>query len=274
MFRDEIVIRADNQSKLIDFAELWNYRDLLFFLVLRSFKVKYAQSILGVGWAVIQPLVATLIFTIIFGRVAKVSSDGVPYFLFSLCAMVPWNYFSNTLTDSTNSLVQNTNMLSKVYFPRIVLPLAAVFSKLLDFLIGLVLLIIMIAIYQFPFSWNVLLLPLMIIVLLLNSLGLGLWLSALAIQYRDVKHAMTFLVQFLMYLAPVVYPTSNIPENWRLFYAINPMVGVIEGFRSIFLNTGPIPWTYLGIGFFVSLIIFLLGIFYFKKAERHFADVA
>jgi lipopolysaccharide transport system permease protein len=132
----------------------------------------------------------------------------------------------------------------------------------------------MIAIYQFPFSWNVLLLPLMIIVLLLNSLGLGLWLSALAIQYRDVKHAMTFLVQFLMYLAPVVYPTSNIPENWRLFYAINPMVGVIEGFRSIFLNTGPIPWTYLGIGFFVSLIIFLLGIFYFKKAERHFADVA
>lgn len=272
--KHEVVIKRTTGISGSNWRELLEYRDLLRFLTIRSFKTKYAQSVLGVGWAIIQPLFATLIFTIVFGRVAKVSSDGVPYFLFSLCAMVPWNYFSGTLTESTNILVQNVNMLSKVYFPRIILPLSVIFSKLVDFIIGMILLMIFLVIYGVTFSSAILFLPLLVAVLLLNSLGLGLWLSAMAIQYRDVKHAMTFVVQILMYLAPVVYPLSSIPAEYRFWYALNPMVGVIEGFRSIFLHTVEFPWTYLLNGGVVSLMIFVFGVIYFKRAERYFADVA
>lgn len=272
--KQEIVIRKTTGFSGANLRELFAYRDLLRFLTIRSFKTKYAQSVLGVGWAIIQPLFSTLIFTVVFGRVAKVSSDGVPYFIFSLCAMVPWNYFSGTLSESTNSLVQNVNMLSKVYFPRIVLPLSVIFSRLVDFAIGLILLIVFLLIYEVPFTSNILLLPLLMAVLLMNSLGLGLWLSAMAIQYRDVKHAMTFVVQILMYLAPVVYPLSSIPDEYRFWYALNPMVGVIEGFRSIFLHTVDFPWNHLLNGGIVSVFIFIFGLVYFKRAERRFADVA
>ena len=269
-----VIIRPTKGWKFLNITELIQYRDLLFFLVVRGIKAKYAQSVLGIGWAIIQPLVTTLIFTIIFGRVAKVSSDGIPYFLFSLTAMVPWTYFSNTLTESSQSLIANSNLITKVYFPRLVLPLSAAFSKLLDFLITLVLLIVILVFKQFYFSIDLIFLPILLIILLLTSLGTGLWLSAMAVQYRDVKHALTFLAQLLMYAAPVVYPTSNISEKYRFLYSLNPMVGVIEGFRSVFLHHQPMPWSFILNGAIVGTLLFVSGAFYFRKMEKNFADVA
>jgi len=270
----ELIIRPTSGWQLVNWRELVQYRDLLYFLTIRGIKAKYAQSVLGIGWAIIQPLFSTLIFTVVFGNLARVSSDGVPYAIFSFVAMVPWNYFSNTLTDSANSLVSNANMITKVYFPRLVLPLSAALSKLLDFFIGMVILVGFMVYFQFAPGWGALVLPLLILILLLSSLGIGMFLSAMAVQYRDVKHAVTFVVQMLMYAAPVVYPSSNVPEAWRFWYSLNPMVGVIEGFRSALLHTQPMLWDYILTGGVVSLLLFFGGALYFRRMERIFADVA
>jgi len=268
-------IRSSTGWKVIDVKELYRYKDLLYFLTVRGIKAKYAQSVLGVGWAILQPLIQTIVFTVIFGNLAKLSSDGVPYVLFSFTAMVPWNYFSDILTESSNSLVQNRNMLSKVYFPRLVLPFSAVLSKLLDFVIGLVVLIIFFIYYQFsPAIETIYIFPLLMLILILTSLGTGMILSAMAVQYRDVKYAMTFLVRILMYSAPVVYSISIIPTQYQYLYALNPMVGVIEGMRASFLNTKDIPWDIILIGGVVALLLFIFGAFYFKRMERRFADIA
>lgn len=266
-------IKPTSGFRFVNIRELIEYKDLLYFLVLRGIKAKYAQSVLGIGWAVIQPLFTTLVFTIVFGNLAKVTSDGLPYFIFSLTGMVCWNYFSGTLGESTNSLVLNANMISKVYFPRLVLPLAAVFSKLLDFIIGMLLLIVFLFVYKIPLTAEVLVLPLLIVLLLMTSIGTGMLLSAMAVQYRDVRHAMTFLTQLLMYSAPVVYPASSVPEQYQMLYALNPMVGVIEGFRAALLHTRPIPWDFIGIGAIVATIMLVWGALYFRKMERVFADV-
>ncbi len=269
-----LVIRASRGWRSIDWKELVHYRDLLWFLTLRGIKAKYAQSVLGVSWAVIQPLFSTLVFTIVFGNLARIDSNGVPYFLFSFTAMVPWTFFSSTLTDSANSLLTNASMINKVYFPRLVLPLSSIFSKGVDFVIAFVLLIGFLVAYQIMPGWEIVWLPWLIFVLLLTSLGIGMILSAMAVQYRDVKHAMTFAVQLLMYGAPVVYPTTNIPEAWRTLYSLNPMVGVIEGFRSVFLHTVEFPYAWLTVGTITGLVLFIGGLFYFRKMERVFADVA
>lgn len=268
------VLKPSKGWQLIDWKELVRYKDLLYFLTIRGIKARYAQSVLGVGWAIIQPLFTTLVFTVVFGNLAGISSDGVPYVIFSFAAMTPWNYFSNVLTESSNSLVQNANMITKVYFPRLVLPLSAAFSKLLDFAIGLVVMAGFMAWFRYVPTWNALWLPLLIFILLLASLGLGMILSAMAVQYRDVKHAVSFVVQLLMYAAPVVYPTSNVPEAWRFWYSLNPMVGVIEGFRSALLGTQPMPWQWIWPGAVVALLFFIFGAFYFRRMERVFADVA
>ncbi len=273
MSRSLTTIKPTSGFRFVNLRELVEYKDLLYFLVLRGIKAKYAQSILGIGWAVIQPLFTTLVFTIVFGNLAKVTSDGMPYFIFSLTGMVCWNYFSGTLTESTNSLVANANMISKVYFPRLVLPLAAVFSKLLDFIIGMILLIVFLFVYKIPLSIEVLVLPLLILLLLMTSIGMGMLLSAMAVQYRDVRHAMSFLTQILMYSAPVVYPASSVPEKYQLLYALNPMVGVIEGFRAALLHTRPIPWDFIGVGAIVAICVLVWGALYFRKMERVFADV-
>lgn len=267
-------IRPSSGWTQLNISELIEYKDLLWFLTLRGIKAKYAQSVLGVGWAVIQPLFTTLIFTIVFGNLAKITSDGTPYFIFSLTGMVAWNYFSGTLTESTNSLVANAGMISKVYFPRLVLPLSAVLSKLLDFIIGFLLLIVFLFVYQIPATTEVFVLPLLMLLLLMTSIGIGMILSAMAVQYRDVKHVMTFLTQLLMYAAPVVYPASAVPDQFKYWYALNPMVGVIEGFRAALLHTRPMPWDFIGIGALVALLVFVYGAFYFKRMERVFADVA
>ena len=268
------VIEPRSGWQLIDWRELRDYRDLFLFLTWRNIKVLYAQSAIGIGWAVIQPLFSMIIFTIVFGRLAKVSSDGAPYAVFSFTALVPWTYFSNSLTQGTNSLVQNANMISKVYFPRLILPMSAVAAKLLDFSIAMLVLAALMVWYGMVPTLGILALPLLIFLMILTAAGLGAWLTALAIQYRDVKHAMTFVVQLLMYAAPVVYPTSLIPERYQLLYAINPMVGVIEGFRAALLGTRPMPWDLIGVGAASALVIALTGALYFRRKERVFADVA
>lgn len=268
------IIKYQPGWKAVNFQELFRFKDLLIFLTIRGIKAKYAQSILGVSWAVIQPLFSTLIFTVVFGSLAKIDSDGAPYFLFSFVALVPWTFFANTLTESSNSLVANAAMISKVYFPRLVLPLSAVFSKGVDFIISFMLLIVFLIAYRLGPAWEVVFLPWLIAVLLMTSLGIGMILSAMAVQYRDVKHAMVFAVQLLMYVAPVVYPTTNVPDKFLFLYSLNPMVGVIEGFRSVFLQTIDFPYTWMIQGTIISLALMVMGLYYFRKMERVFADVA
>lgn len=274
-FRSNItIIESTSSWRFIDYQELIKYRDLLYFMVLRGIKAKYAQSVLGIGWAIIQPLVQTIVFTIVFGNLAKIDSEGIPYLLFSFVAMVPWNYFSNILTEASDSLVQNKGILSKVYFPRIIMPLSAVFSKLLDFVIGMIALIGLLFYYEIYPKWELFMFPIILLILVLTSLGTGMLLSAMAVKYRDVNHAMTFMVKLLMYGAPVVYSINVIPSNYLYYYALNPMVGVIEGMRACFILEKAMPWDLLLIGGTVSLIIFFIGGVYFTKVEQSFADVA
>ena len=274
MSNEVTVIQPSKGWQLINFKELIQYQDLLYFLVLRGIKGKYAQSVLGIGWAIIQPLVLTLIQTLIFGNLAKLESDGVPYLLFNYVAMVPWVYFSNILTESSTSLVSNKNILSKVYFPRLILPLSSVFSKLLDFGIAFIIMIGFFVYFRFVPSINVVFFPMLLLILIFTSLGSGMILSALAVQYRDVQYAMTFLVRLLMYAAPIVYSISIVPEQYHELYAINPMVGVIEGMRSAFLGTKSMPWSLVTIGGGVSILLFVFGTMYFKRMEKTFADIA
>ena len=267
------VIQAKSGWRLIDFGELWHYRDLFYFLVWRDIKARYAQSVLGVGWAIVQPVFLMIVFTVIFGRLVKMSSDGAPYAIFSYTALVPWTYFANALTDSTGSLIQSANMLTKVYFPRLVLPMTSVLGRLVDFSIAMLLLFGLMVWFRTPPTVWAPILPLLILLMMLTAGGLGMWLTALAIQYRDIKYAINFVVQVLLYCTPVVYPASLIPDRFQLVYALNPMVGVIEGFRSVMIGTNPVPWDLLGMGTITALLIAVSGAFYFRRMERIFADV-
>jgi len=270
----QTVIRPQKGWRLIDLKELREYKDLFYFLVWRDIKVRYAQSILGVGWAVIQPVFTMIVFTIVFGKLAKISSDGVPYAIFSFTALVPWTYFSTALTGASGSLIAGSGMLTKVYFPRIIIPMTPVLGKLVDFGIALLLLFGMMVWFKtMPTIW-VLTLPLLILLMILTAAGLGMWLTALSIQYRDIKYGMSFAVRLLMYAAPVVYPASLIPDKYRLFYGLNPMAGVIEGFRSALLGTRPMPWDLIVVGSVTAIVIAISGAFYFRRMERIFADVA
>jgi lipopolysaccharide transport system permease protein len=268
------LIHARATGTVASFFELFQHLDLLRFLVRREIKVRYAQSAIGVGWAVLQPLFPMLIFTVVFGQLAKISSDGIPYAVFSFVGLVPWLYFSNGVTDGVNSLISNANMLSKVYFPRLLIPLAAIISRSIDACVASVVLAGMLLWYGLSPQWSVIVIPWLLCVTLLTTVGVACWLSTLALQYRDVKHALSFLIQVLMYTAPVVYPTSLIPPGWRGIYALNPMVGVIESLRSCLLGTGPMPWMLLMVGSISSLGIGLSGASYFIHKQRQFADVA
>ena len=267
------IIQPSSGWKFANLKEVWRYRDLFYFLVMRGIKAKYAQSVLGVSWAIIQPLFTCIVFTVVFGRLAKVDSDGIPYALFSFLGLWPWTYFSATLSESSSSLVANASMITKVYFPRLVLPLSSVFSKLLDFIIAFLVVIGFLIYYRVTPGWGVIWIPLFTVQLLLSSLGLGLILSAMAVQYRDVKHAMSFMMQILMYAAPVVYSATAVPEKYQFLYSLNPMVGVVEGFRAALLDR-PIPWQWLWPGSTVAVFLFIYGMLYFRKMERVFADVA
>jgi len=267
------VFEAKSGWRFIDFHELWEYRDLFYFLVWRNIKVRYAQSVLGVGWAIIPPVFSMIVFTIVFGKLAKIGSEGVPYGIFCYAALVPWTYFSNALTQSGASLVGASGMISKVYFPRLIIPLSPVLDKLVDFGISLILLVgLMIWFKIAPTIW-VLTLPLLILLMMLTAAGLGMWLTALAVQYRDVNYGMKFAIQLLMYASPVVYPASLIPDQFRLLYGLNPMAGVIEGFRAALLGTRPMPLDLIAVGSVTAFAVALSGVFYFRRTERVFADV-
>ena len=267
--------------QVIDWRELLAYKDLFRFLVQRDVTVRYKQTVLGLGWAIIRPVFSMIVFTVVFGGLANVPSDGVPYAVFSFAALIPWTYFSTALTTSAASLVTNAQMVTKVYFPRLVIPATPVLGNLVDFAISFVVLCGMIAWFGIMPTYNVLFLPVLIVIMAMSALGAGLWLSALAIQYRDINQAMQFVVQLGMYAAPVVWPVSLITEKFpvwgqelRLVYALYPMAGVIEGFRASLLGTTAMPWDLILIGALSAAISMITGMYYFKRMERTFADVA
>ena len=258
--------------RLIDFKELKKYRDLFYFLVWREIKVLYAQTILGFSWAILQPLIQIIIFTVVFGKVARLSTDGIPYFLFSSVAIIPWNYMSQAMTQSSQSLIQGQQLLNKVYFPRLLFPLTPVLARLVDFGVSILIVIIVALYYRVIPTWNLLLLPFFILLMVSIPAGVGFWLSALAIRFRDVKHAMPFVVRMLIYTAPIVYSASSIPGTYRFIYSLNPIVGVIEGFRSCLLGTA-IPWAFIWPGILTTFILLFGGAFYFRRMEWLFVDV-
>jgi len=268
-----LVIKPKKGWQLIDFKELIAYRDLFYFLVVRDIKVRYKQTVLGGLWAIIQPFFLMVVFTLFFGNLAKVPSDGIPYPIFNYSAMVAWIYFSNSITNSGNSLIQNTALISKVYFPRLITPLAPVLAFLLDFAVAFVILIGMMLYYQIYPTIMTLFLPFLIILMMFSASGVGMFLAALNVQYRDIRYTLTFLVQLWMFASPVVYPVSMLPEKYHLIYAINPMTGVIEGFRSALLGTTAFPTQIVLVSTLASIIIFIAGALYFRQTERYFADV-
>ncbi|MFC1948650.1 ABC transporter permease [Chloroflexota bacterium] len=271
--KPHLVIRPRRGWQLIDFRELAAYRDLFYFLVVRDIKVRYKQTVLGGLWAVIQPFFLMVVFTLFFGNLAKVPSDGIPYPIFNYSAMVAWTYFANSITGSGNSLINNTALISKVYFPRLIAPLAPVLAFLVDFVVAFIILIGMMIFYKIYPTVLTLLLPLLLILMMFTASGVGMFLAAVNAQYRDIRYTLTFLVQFWMFASPVVYPVSMIPEKYHLLYAINPMAGIIEGFRSALLGTTAFPTGMVLVSTAVSIIIFVAGAFYFRQTERYFADV-
>jgi lipopolysaccharide transport system permease protein len=266
------LIKPQKGWRLINFKELWEYRDLFRFLTWREIKVLYAQTILGFFWAILQPLIQILLFTVVFGKIAKLSTDGIPYFLFSTVAVIPWNYMSQTMSQSSQSLVTNQMILGKIYIPRLAFPLTPVLARLLDFAISIIIILFVMLFYKIHPSWNLLLFPFFLIMMMIIPAGIGMWLSALAIRFRDVKFAMPFVVRMLLYTAPIVYSASAIPDKYRIVYSLNPIVGVIEGFRSCLLGT-PIPWLFIVPGIITSILLLMSGAMYFKKMERIFVDV-
>src|SRR5882672_4607305 len=253
--------------------ELWEYRELLYFLVWRDIKVRYKQTALGATWAIIQPVFTMLVFSLFFGRLGKVPSDGIPYPIFAFAALVPWTFFANGLGQSSNSLVGNANLITKIYFPRLIVPLASVFSGIVDFLLAFVVLLGMMLYYGLVPTLNVLWLPLFLLLALITSLGVGLWLSALNVEYRDVRHLVPFITQFWLFATPIAYPSSLLPDPWRTIYGLNPMVGVVEGFRWALLGTNTAPGPIIAVSSAVALVILVTGAFYFRRMERTFADI-
>jgi lipopolysaccharide transport system permease protein len=270
--KSKTIIKPRSGWQLIDFRELKEYKDLFYFLVWRDIKVLYAQTILGFSWAILIPVIQIVLFTIVFGKVAKLSTDGIPYVLFSTAAIVPWTFMSQSMTQSSQSLIQGQGMLGKIYFPRLIFPITPVLARLIDFGISMVLVVGVGLYYHILPTWNLLLFPIFTIYMISISAGVGMWLSAMAIRFRDVKHAMPFVIRMLMYTAPIIYSASSIPEKYRIIYSLNPIVGVIEGFRACFLGS-VMPWSYIWPGAIMSIVLFLSGAFYFKRMERVFVDV-
>ena len=266
-------IRPSSGWVSLRLKELFDYRELLYFLVWRDVKVRYKQTALGASWAIIQPFFTMVVFSLFFGKLAKMPSDGVPYPIFSFAALVPWTFFATSLTNSSNSLVGSSNLIKKVYFPRLAIPTATVLSGLVDLGIAFGMLVAMMFWYGVVPTVNVFWLPLLVLLALAVSLGVGLWLSAMNVQYRDVKYVVPFLTQFWLFATPVAYPSSLLSGRWRSIYALNPMVGVVEGFRWALLGARTQPLAIVAVSSISALIILISGAFYFRRMERTFADV-
>jgi lipopolysaccharide transport system permease protein len=267
------VIEPPGSWLSINFKELWAYRELLFILAWRDISILYKQSIVGIGWVIIQPVMTMIIFTIIFGKFAKLPSEGIPYPIFTYCALLPWNYFARSLSGSSNSLVGASHLITKVYFPRLIIPLSKVFSGLIDFCIAFVILIVMMVWYHISPTGGIFFLPLFMLVAMITSLAVGLWLTALNVKYRDVQFIVPFLTQFWLYASPVAYSTGIVPVKWQWIYALNPMVGVIEGFRWALLGKSAPNTETILLSSGIVLVIFVSGLYYFKRMERTFADI-
>jgi len=253
-------------------GELWEYRELLYFLIWRDIKVRYKQTVLGAAWAIIQPLFTMVVFSLFFGQLGKMPSDGVPYPIFSFAALVPWTFFANGLSQSSNSLIGSSNLITKVYFPRLVVPLAAVLSGIVDFAVSFVVLLGMMFFFGIVPTLNFLWLPLLLLLAFITSLGIGLWFSALNVEFRDVRYLVTFVTQLWLFATPIAYPSSMLPQPWRTLYGLNPMTGVVEGFRWALLGTNSAPGPLIAVSSVVAVVILITGAFYFRRMERTFAD--
>jgi len=266
------VIEPTKGWRMLDWRELWAYRELLWVLTTRDIKVRYKQTVLGAGWAILRPVITMVIFSVIFGQLARMPSDGHPYPVFVYAALLPWTFFAAAIGTSGGSLVGSSHLVSKVYFPRLIIPLSSVGAGLVDLLISTGILLLMMLYYGVGWSWNLLAAPLLLLAVIFTALGVGTLLSALTVAYRDFTHLTPFMVQIWMYITPVIFPLSLVPERWQWLMFLNPMTGLVEGFRSAFLDR-PFDLTGLSISFVIAIVIFLTGVAYFEKVERRFADI-
>jgi len=268
-----IRIRPSKGWVSLGLKELWDYRELLFFLIWRDIKVRYKQTVLGASWAIIQPFFTMVVFSLFFGKLAKVPSDGIPYPIFSYSALVPWAFFAHGLNQASNSLVGGSNLIKKVYFPRLAMPIASVLAGVVDFVLAFVMLIGMIFYYGMVPTVNIVFLPLFLLLALITSLGVSLWLSAMYVQFRDIRHIIPFLTQIWLFATPIAYPSSLLSEPWRTIYGLNPMVGVVEGFRWALLGTKTAPGLIIILSSLVAVALLITGAYYFRRMEKTFADV-
>jgi len=268
-----IHIQPKKGWRLLNFGELREYRDLFYFLVLRDIKVKYKQTVLGVMWAALQPFFSMIIFTIFFGKLAKMPSDGIPYPVFNYTAMLLWTYFSTSISTSGNSLISNTSYITKVYFPRLIIPIAPIIAGLIDFFIAFFLLLAMMVYYKIYPGVQLLFVPFLVLLMMISASGVGMMLAALNAKYRDIKYTIPFLIQLWMFASPIVYPASLVPKQFKILYAMNPMVGIIEGFRSAMLGKAAIPFQMIIASTMISILLFFVGMLYFRRMEKYFADV-
>lgn len=271
--RDRIHIEPTRGWPQLELRELFEYRELLYFLIWRDIKVRYKQTVLGAAWAIIQPFFTMVVFSLFFGRLAKIPSEGVPYPIFSYAALVPWTFFANGLGQSANSLVGSANLITKVYFPRLTIPISTVLSGVVDFALAFIVLLGMMLFYGIVPTLNVFWLPLFLFLALITAMGVGLWLSALNVQFRDVRYVVPFLTQFWLFATPIAYPSSLLSEPWRSLYALNPMVGVVEGFRWVLLGTETAPGPIIIVSTLAAILVLVSGVYYFRRMEDTFADV-
>jgi homopolymeric O-antigen transport system permease protein len=270
---NEVLLEPPRGWLNLRLREAWEYRELLFFFVWRDIKVRYRQTLLGAAWAVIQPLVTMVIFSVVFGRLAKLPSDGLPYPVFSFAALLPWELFSRALSDASGSLVNNQQLVTKIYFPKIFLPVSSILGGLVDFAISLVILFGMMWYYGIPLTWRILVLPILILFALATALAVAMWLGSFNVRYRDVKYVLPFLTQIWLYASPVAYSSTLIPKQWRGLYGLNPMAGVVEGFRWALLGTQTTTGPMIGVSVLVVVVLLVAGLIYFQRMERTFADI-
>lgn len=271
-----LVIEPNRSRLAFDLRDLWRYRELFYFLTWRDIKVRYKQTALGAAWAIMQPLFNMLIFTLLFGKLAGLPSDNIPYPLFAFAGLLPWTFFSNAIGNSGNSLVGSSHLITKVYFPRLIIPAASVLAGLVDFFFAFLVMAVLMVIYQVPLGINILLLPLLIFLTTLLAFGVGMWLSALNVRFRDIRYVIPFLIQFWMFATPIIYPASMMPERYRPYLAINPMTGVIEGYRVALLggvNGASINWQSLGVSIAIALVVLVYASYDFRRMEKTFADI-
>ena len=268
-----IVVKPSKGWISLNLDELWEYRELLYFLTWRNIKVRYKQTVLGAAWAIIQPFFTMVVFSLFFGKLAKVPSDGIPYPIFAYAALVPWMFFANGLNQSSDSLVGSADLIKKVYFPRLIVPISSIISGVIDFVLSFLVLVGMMLFYGIFPTANCIWLPFLLLLAFVTSLGVGLWLSALNVQFRDVRHTVPFLTQFWLFATPIAYPSSLLPEPWRILYGVNPMVGVVEGFRWALLGTETAPGPIVIVSTLVALMLLVSGVFFFRRMEKSFADV-